>query len=173
MAIHPISSSTNQTCVNCQIDSSFDKEYGLCVPNEVILEPKSCCYQTGIRQDSETGEYYNVEINPENGTSTDRPFESAGTFGFETVANALDGEFETTRILVNSGGLVGQREVITNFRKRKRRQSATEDSQVENPAVCVTTDEAVIFDITLNDIDRNWSKFQHSYQNTVHESLIF
>ena len=166
-------SSTSQVCIQqCGDDEIFDQNYGLCVPETYQLEPGSCCMSLELHYDSEANSYEIHEIDPETGDSAVIEFDSQNVYGLDTVRNQLGDSFDIHQMTLNDDKIFGIRDLKTL--QRFRRQSGTTDSQVENPAICIGIDDAILFDITINQFNRSQSEYPiYQQSSTLNTNLNF
>ena len=159
-------SSTNQKCIDgCEDDYFFDVNYGICVPLNYELEPSTCCLRIELQYNVIQNNYDVSEIDDETGKSDTIDFDSNDVFGLDDVRKKLGDIFTIQQVVFNDNKIMGIRDIKTA--RRYRRQSGTAETQIENPAICLSVGDAVLFDISVNQFNRSESEYPIYMQSST------
>ena len=160
--------SISLNCDNsCPDDQSYDPNFGLCVKSTVIA-PKNCCYSYELQFNGTSGDFNLIEINEETEEASIIEYNSTNFIpeNFENVKSQIGSDnFKIHHLSCSGGSIFGFREPIRNA--RLRRQAADIVSEIEAPSICMGLPEAVLFEITINSVNRSNSEYPIYLQSST------
>lgn len=160
--------SISLNCDNsCPDDQSYDPTFGLCVKSDVKA-PKNCCYSYELQYNGSSGDFNLIEINEETEEASIIEYNSTNFIpnNFENVKSQIGSDnFKIHQLSCSEGSVFGFREPIRNA--RLRRQATDFLSEIEAPSICMGLSEAVLFEITINPVNRSNSQYPIYLQSST------